>query len=264
MQHLPKERKAKDVFHFKLDNQDIKRQIDLLSAKYGEIVDVAMKAYKATNGRKYKLLLERYQAGDTQFKELYEKVLSAQLKTFIENENAIYPEFKGTSLQEFVSANRTDTADIITMRKEIFETTGQAFKIPLSMMYGNMTNIKDVVAVFLAFAVDPVAKMLSTEFTRKRYDFEEWKRGCYVEIDTSCISYADILDCADKVDKAIASGVTNIDELRPRFRLKKLNTDFSTAHFITKNYDLAENMLKTLKESEVKEDEEVLPADAEQ
>lgn len=264
MQHLPKERKSKDVFHFKLDNQDIKRQIDLLNAKYGEIVDVAMKAYKATNGRKYKLLLERYQAGDPQFKELYEKVLSAQLKTFIENENAIYPEFKGTSLQEFVSASRTDTADIITMRKEIFETTGQAFKIPLSMMYGNMTNIKDVVAVFLAFAVDPVAKMLSTEFTRKRYDFEEWKRGCYVEVDTSCISYADILDCADKVDKAIASGVTNIDELRPRFRLKKLNTDFSTAHFITKNYDLAENMLKTLKESEVKEDEEVLPADAEQ
>jgi HK97 family phage portal protein len=263
MQHLSKDRRANEVFHFKLDNKNIKKQVDLLNAKYGEVVDVAMKAYKATNGRKYKLLLERYQAGDPQFKELYEKVLSAQLKTFIENENAIYPEFKGMSLQEFVAQNRTDTADIIAMRKEIFETTGQAFKIPQSMMYGNMTNIKDVVAVFLTFAIEPVAKMLSAEFTRKRYDFEEWKRGCHVEVDTSCISYADILECADKVDKAISSGVTTIDELRPRFRLKKLDTDFSKAHFITKNYDLAENMLKNLEEREVKENEEVLPTDAE-
>lgn len=262
-QQLSRERKANEVFHFKLDNKDIKRQIDLLNAKYGEIIDLALNTYKATNGRKYKLLLEKYSAGDSAFKEQYDKVLKQQLKTFIESDNAVYPQFKGTDLQEFTASNRTDTTDIVAMRKEVFETTGQAFKIPLSMMYGNMTNINDVVKVFLTFAIEPVAKMLSAELTRKRYTFEEWQRGCYVEVDTSCISYADILECADKTDKAIASGVTNIDELRPRFRLKKLNTDFSTAHFITKNYDLAENMLKTLEESEVKEDEEVLPADAE-
>jgi len=136
-------------------------------------------------------------------------------------------------------------------------------KIPLSMMYGNITNINEVVRVFLTFAVEPVAKMLSREFSRKRYSFDEWKKGSYVEVDTSCITYADILECADKVDKAIASGATCIDELRPRFRLTPLNTEFSKAHFITKNYDLAENMLKTLKEGEVKENEEVLPTDAE-
>lgn len=263
-QQLAKDRKADEVFHFKLDNKDIKRQIDLLNAKYGEIIDLALKTYKATNGRKYKLLLEKYAAGDPAFKEQYDKVLKQQLKTFIESDNAVYPQFKGTDLQEFSTSNRTDTTDIVAMRKEVFETTGQAFKIPLSMMYGNMTNISDVVKVFLTFAIEPVARMLSAEFTRKRYTFEEWKRGCYVEVDTSCISYADILECSDKVDKAIASGVTNIDELRPRFRLKELDTDFSKAHFITKNYDLAENMLKALKESEVKTSEEVLSTDAEQ
>lgn len=262
-QQLAKERKAHDVFHFKLDNKDIKRQIDSLNDQYAQIIGLALQAYKVTNGKKYKLLLENYRAGDPQFVQVYEQVIKKQLKTFIENDNAVYPQFKGTDLQEFTFQQRTDTTDIVAMRKEVFETTAQAFKIPLSMMYGNITNINEVVKVFLAFAVEPVAKMLSTELTRKRYSFEEWKKGCYVEVDTSCISYADILECADKVDKAIASGVTNIDELRPRFRLKKLNTEFSTAHFITKNYDLAENMLKTLESGEVKENEEVLPTDAE-
>jgi HK97 family phage portal protein len=263
-QTLNKEHKAKDVFHFKLDNKDAKRQIDLLNAKYGEIFALALQHYKATNGRKYKLLLEQYKAGDPAFVQVFESVIKKQLETFIKNDNSVYPEFKGTKLEEFVSQTRADTADVIALRKEIFDSTAQAIKIPLSMMYGNITNIKDVVTVFLTFAVEPIAKMLSREFSRKRYSFDEWKNGSYVEVDTSRISYADILDCADKVDKAIASGVTCIDELRPRFRLKPLNTDFSKAHFITKNYDLAENMLKNLESGEVKTDEEVLPTDTEE
>lgn len=263
-QTINRELRAKDVFHFKLDNKDAKRQIDLLNAKYSELFAVALQMYKATNSRKYKLLLENYRAGDPAFVQAYETVIKKQLKTFMENDNAVYPEFKGTALEEFQTQHRADTADAIALRKEIFDSTAQAIKIPLSMMYGNITNIKDVVTVFLTFAVEPVAKMLSREFTRKRYSFDEWKNGSYVEVDTSCISYADILDCADKVDKAIASGATCIDELRPRFRLKPLNTDFSTAHFITKNYDLAENMLKNLESGEVKTDEEVLPTDTEE
>ena len=262
-QQINRELRSKDVFHFKLDNKDAKRQIDLLNAKYSELFAVALQMYKATNSRKYKLLLENYRAGDPAFAQAFETVIKKQLRNFIENDNAVYPEFKGTKLEEFVTQHRADTADSIALRKEIFDSTAQAIKIPLSMMYGNITNIKDVVTVFLTFAVEPIAKMLSREFTRKRYSFDEWKNGSRVEVDTSCISYADILECADKVDKAIASGVTNIDELRPRFRLKPLDTDFSTSHFITKNYDLAENMLKNLESGEVKTDEEVLPTNAE-
>lgn len=261
-QTLGKDRKAKDVFHFRLDNKDAKKLIDSLYASYGEVIALALQTFKATNGKKYKLILDAYKAGDPAFNELYTKVLQKQLKDFMESDNAVYPQFKGINLEELATQKSHDTGDIIAMRKEIFDTTAQALKIPQSMMYGNITNINEVVKVFLAFAVEPIAQMFSREFSRKRYSFDEWKSGSYVEIDTSCISYADILECADKVDKAIASGVTNIDELRPRFRLKVLDTEFSKAHFITKNYDLAENMLKTLEEGEVKEDEPtVLPTD---
>ena len=74
----------------------------------------------------------------------------------------------------------------------------------------------------------------------------EWQRGSSIMVDTSCINYVDILDVADKVDKAISSGVVNIDELRERLRYQALDTPFSQAHFMTKNYDLAENLLKQL------------------
>lgn len=238
--------KASDVFHFKLDNKDVKKLIDLLYAQYGEIIELAMQTFKRTNGKKYKLILEEYKAGDARFAELYEKVLKTQLKTFVDNDNSVYPKFKGMDLEEFSSATAGNTTDVIAMRKETFDVVAQAIKIPLSMMYGNITNINEIVKVFLSICIDPLADMLSEEMTRKWYTFEEWKNGCYIEVDTSCINYVDILEVADKADKAIASGLASIDELRPRVRLKALNTAFSTSHFITKNYELAENILKNI------------------
>lgn len=239
-----KKYRASEVFRFKLDNEHTRHLVDLLGDKYSELIGLAMNSFRRTNGKKYKMLLEQYRAGDAAFNEIYENVLKEQLQKFVDNDNAVFPKFKGIDLEEFSTATPTNSNDIVALRKEIFETTAQAFKIPLSMMYGNITNMDEIVKVYLSICIDPLADMISEELTRKYYTFEEWKKGNYVEVDTSCIKYVDILEVADKVDKAIASGLCNIDELRKRVRLNALNTDFSTAHFITKNYDLAEKVLR--------------------
>ena len=257
-QHTLKRRyKASEVFYFKLDNKDVKSLVDMLYQQYSDVMALALQTFKATNGRKYKLLIEQYKSGDPNFVKLYEESIKEQLKIFVNNDNSVYPQFKGFDLQEFkAESGRANTTDIIAMRKEIFDTAAQALKIPLPMMYGNITNIQEIVKVFLSFCIDPIADMFSEEFTRKRHTPEEWKKGCYIEVDTSCINYIDLLEVADKADKAISSGLTSIDELRPRVRLKPLETDFSTAHFMTKNYDLADNILKNLESGDEKATEE--------
>lgn len=241
---IKKRHKASDVFYMKLDDQNVKGLVDSLYMQYGEIIAQALSAYKKANGTKYKLLLEQYRAGDTEFAQVFEQVLKKQLQTFVENDNAVYPQFKGIDLQEFQSSKQKDASDIIAMRKEVFEVVAQALKIPLSMMYGNITNMNEIVKVYLSICIDPLADMIGEEITRKYYSFEEWRDGSRVELDTSCINHVDILDVADKVDKAISSGATNIDEIRRRLGMPELGTEFSTSHFLTKNYDLAENMLK--------------------
>ena len=237
--------KAKDVFYIKMEDKNAKKYIDGLYAQYGELIAAAFSAYKKTNATKYKYLIEQYSAGDKKFKDLYDTVLKDQLTSFLSADGAaIFTQYKGTDLQEFKTANVKDTSDIVAMRKEVFESTAQALKIPLSMMYGNITNMDEIVQVFLTFCIDAWADMIQKELTRKSYTFEEWKRGGYVKVDTSCINHADILKVADKVDKAISSGAVNIDEIRKRLGMQELGTEFSTSHFITKNYELAENMLK--------------------
>ena len=242
-QQPKKQYKSSEVFYIQLDNRKVKDLIDSMYLEYGQIIDQAIKTFKRTNGSRYKLLLERYQAGDTEFKKVYDEVIKQGLQTFIENNNSVYVQYKNMDLQEFSSKNPTSSADIVAMRKEVFEIVAQALKIPLSMMYGNITNMNEIVKVYLSICIDPLADMISEELTRKYYSFEEWQDGNYVQVDTSCINHIDILEVADKVDKAIASGAFSIDEVRERLSKNALNTEFSTAHWMTKNYALAEDML---------------------
>lgn len=236
--------KASEVFYFQLDNRKVKALIDSMYLEYSEIIAQALATFKRTNGTRYKLLLERYQAGDVEFKKLYDEVIKKGLQSFTENNNSIYVQYKGTDLQEFSSKTPTNTSDIIAMRKEIFEVVAQALKIPLPMMYGNITNMNEIVKVYLSFCIDPLADMIGEEFTRKYYSFEEWKAGNRVKVDTSCINHIDIFEVADKVAKIISSGAMNIDDVRERLGENALGTEFSMAYWMTKNFALAEDMLK--------------------
>ena len=242
-----KKYKASDVFFFQLNNDNVKDLVDSLYAQYGEIISQALASYKRTNGTKYKMILEQYKAGDSQFSQIFNSVLKNQLKTFIDNDNAVYPQFKGIDLQEFKSGTAPkDTSDIISMRKEIFEVVAQALKIPLSMMYGNITNMKEIRNSFLSNCIDPLADMISEEITRKYYTFDEWKRGCEVVVDTTCVNHIDLFEIMANVDKGIASGFICVDETRKAAGLREIKTDFSTSYFMTKNYMPAEDMLNNL------------------
>ena len=249
-QMLEKRYNSDDIFLFELDNRNVKTLVDGLYAIYSEVIGQAVSSYKRSNGSKYKLKLEQYKAGDKVFEKQYNEVIAEQLRTFINNDNTVYPEFKGTVLEDFAQKITKDVSDVVNMRKEIFEVTAQAFKIPLSMMLGNVTNMNEIVKVYQSICIDPIADMLSEEFTRKYYSMQEWQNGSKIVVDTSCINYVDILEVAEKVDKAVSSGAVTIDELRERLGKEALNTDFSTAHFMTKNYALAEDLLNNNTEGE--------------
>ena len=243
MQTLRKRYRSSDVFYFKLDNKEVKSLIDSLYAQYGEIMAYALKAYKRTNGTKYKFILDNMSSGDERFRQEYETVIKHQLKSFIENDNSVFVQFKNKNLEEFSSKNPLSTSDIISMRKEIFEVTAQALKIPLPMMYGNITNMNEIVKVFLSFCIDPFTDMVGEEITRTYYSYDEWKKGNYVMVDTSCINHVDILEVAQSIYNAVGSGVVNIDDMRSRLGWQPLGTEFSTQYFLSKNFVPADDML---------------------
>lgn len=233
------------VLLFKLDNVHLKKFIDALNLQYGKLISYAMKKYKESGQTKYKLKLDYVKAGDEKFNEIFDNVIKKQIKSFIESDKAVYPEYEGQSLEDISPKdNNKYISDIKELRKEIMEIVSQTFKIPMALMSGNITNIQDIVKMFLTFCIDPIADMISEELTRKIHGFEDWKNGRYIKVDTSTINHIDMFDVAEKVDKLISSGTNCIDEVRKALDYPELNTEFSKTHFITKNYDTMENRLK--------------------
>lgn len=235
---------ADNVFYFRLDDHNVKALIQTMSDGYDEVLKYAYDSYKTSNSEKYKLELANIKAGDTDFNEKFKTTVKKQLEDFINNPKAVYPQFQGYNLTKLSESDgKTDSSDIQRIRKDVFETVAQAFKMPVSMLYGNITNLKELVNTYITFTIEPIAEMISQELTRKTCTFEEWQRGDCIKVDITSINHTDIFDIADKVDKLISSGIYCVDEIRKKMGENLLNTDFSKQHWMTKNYSTSDDAL---------------------
>ena len=245
-------RKASDVFYFYLGNENLKSLVDGMLDEFCDALSYSFDIYKSSDNEKYKLILENIKAGDKEFNEEFEKVVKKQLEKFINNRKAVYPQFKGYNLEKISNDDgKTDSSDIRNLKKEIFESTAQSLKIPISLMYGNMTNVKDIITSFITFSVDPLGKMIDEELTRKTGTMDDYLSGTYFHVDTTRIIHIDIFEIADKMEKLLCNGAYDIDELRIKVGDSPLNTDFSKQHWMTKNNSKIEDVLNS--ESEMLE-----------
>lgn len=244
--------KSSDAFYFKLDDKSIRSLIKKMADGYQQVLDYAFSAYQKQNGEKYKLKINSVKAGDEKFNEEFNDYIKKQLESFMNSARAVYPEFDGYNLEQLNSTSgTTDSSDIRNIKKDVFETVAQAFKMPVSMLYGNMTNVKDIINAYITFTIEPIAKMISAEITRKTCTAEEWAAGNYVRVDISSIYYVDVFDVADKTDKMISSGLYCVDELRGKLGENPLGTEFGKQHWMTKNYSTSEEALNPTEQSTV-------------
>ena len=170
--------------------------------------------------------------------------------SYMENEDATYVEYEGEELTE-ESSNKPQKSseDFISIRKDIFEVVGQAFKIPASMMLGSVTNVKDVLDIFLTFAVDPLANTIS-EVLNKRATAYEYTKGNYYKCYTGRIKHRDLFDSAANVEKIVGSSVLNTDEVREELELMPLDTEWSKQYRITKNFQNVEDATENVEGGE--------------
>lgn len=238
-----------DVYVFRLDDIHVRRLIDGMYDQYGKILSAAAKSLKSANSQKYKLHIDGVKAGDEDFNKEFENYIKAQLKTYMESENAVYPEFDGYKLEgdPVYGQSQGDSGSFLELKKDLFATVAGAFHIPESMMTGNITAMDEIVGSFLTFGVDPYADMI-TEALNKRAGMENYAAGNYYQVDTSKIIHRDIFSVSADVSNLISSGVKCIDEVREMLGDAPLDTDWSRKHFITKNFEEIERFLQNPEE----------------
>lgn len=239
---FPKRYNAKELFDFRNNCYKTAILMENIGQDYGKMLSSAAKAFKESNATKYKLKIEETKAGDDDFNKEFENVIKQQLETYIKSECGVYPEFSGYELTRDSTTQSKSSEDVIKLRKDMFEMVANALHIPLTLMTGNITNMNEIVKVFLTFCIDPFADVIE-EALNKCAGYENWIDGSYYKVDTGKINHRDIFDLAQNMDKLIASGLYCIDEIREEIGKEPLNTEWSRQHWMTKNYVTIDNMM---------------------
>lgn len=231
-----------NAYLIKLDSINVSNLINGMYEEYKKILVAASTAFKKANGQKYKLHIEGVKAGDEDFNEEFTNFISEQLKSYMENDNAVYPEYDGYKLEHDDSAGGKSADDFKSLKEDLFLTVAHAFHIPDSMILGNITNMQDIISGFLSFGVDPYADVIA-EALNKRSGAENYLRGNYYQVDTGKIHHRDIFGVAAGVSNLISSCVMCVDEVRAELGYAPLDTEWSSKHFITKNFEEIDRFL---------------------
>lgn len=233
-----------EVMHFQLEDKNVNELIDSMYADYGEAISYAVKSFLQSNGQKYKLQIENDKVGDQKFEDYYKEKVEKSLEKFVKSPNGIYIQFPGNQLDTMnVSKNIKDSADVIKLRNDIFEVVAHAYKIPISMMAGNINNMKEIISAFITFAVEPIATLISDEIKRKFFGYSGYMDDVEVKVDTSTIPYISILDNATNAAALIQNTLFNSNEVREILGAIPGEEEILNKFFVTKNNSLAEDVL---------------------
>lgn len=232
--------KMSEVLYFRLGSGDIRALLSNLLKGYNDLLNMGISKYKRSGGRKGILDINATATGDKNFQTKFDDLMNNRFKSYFEAENAVLPLHNGYKYEEQggegSKKSTSEIVDIAAITKESFDRVAQAFKIPPSLLRGDIADVGFLTDNFLTFCVDPLVDMIGEEINRKRFGKAAYLADTYLRIDTTAIKHIDLFGISASFDKLIASGGYSIDELRIKAGDVPLNTAFSKKHWMTKNY----------------------------
>lgn len=244
---LNKSFQESEVLYFKLNNNKIKNVIDDLYETYGKLITSAMNYYKRSNAMRVKIKMEGVFSQNTKEQEQREEMFNAQLKKFLEAENAAaLPLQDGITLEELenLSNSGRTSRDIRALIDDTFDFVSMGFLIPKGLIKGDLADVEGQTDNFIMFCISPIAELIQDEGNRKVYKKDGFLQRNYMKVDTSMIKYVDIVKLATAVDKLFSSGTRSINENRMMIGDEPIDADWANEHHITKNYQSVKEYLK--------------------
>lgn len=227
--------REREVLHLRLNHVNIKPVLDGLYTSYCRLITAAMKRYEWDKGQHWKVHVEQMAQGKEDFTAKFTAMIEDQVKTFLDSNGAILPEFDGYTYTNEGGKSTVDLADIQAQAKDIFAFTAKALQIPAVLIDGTVQGTEDAQARFLTGCIDPICDQLQEEINRKRYGYEAMRRGDYLRVDTSGILHFDMFANAGNLEKVVGSAVFTVNDILRAAGLPTIPEPWADEHYLTKN-----------------------------
>ncbi len=224
-----------DVLHLTLHQNAIKPVVDGMYQSYARLLSAAMRHYAWEHGKHWKVHVNQLAQGAEGWTESFQQMISQQVKPFLDSDMAVLPEFDGYDYQDVGGKSLGDSRDVKNLVEDIFDFTARGFLIPAVLVSGKIEGTADATARFLTNCIDPLCDQLQEEINRKRYGYDNWRRGSFMRVDSSAIGHFDIFANAPNVEKLVGSGAFSINDVLRAAGYPTIPEPWADQHFLTKN-----------------------------
>lgn len=227
--------REREVLHLKLNHINVKPVLDGLYGAYWRLISAAMKRYEWDKGQHWKVHVDQLASGAEDFTENFTRMIEQQVKTFLDSNSAILPEFDGYAYTNEGGKANVELADIQSQMKDVLGFTAKALQIPAVLVDGSIQGTEDAQGRFLTGCIDPICDQLQEEINRKRYGYDRMRAGDYLRVDTSSIRHFDMFANAANVEKLVGSGAFTINDVLRSAGLPTIPEPWADEHYMTKN-----------------------------
>ena len=227
--------REREVLHLKLNHINVKPVLDGLYGAYWRLISAAMKRYEWDKGQHWKVHVDQLASGAEDFTENFSRMIEQQVKTFLDSNGAILPEFDGYAYTNEGGKSGVELADIQAQMKDVLGFTAKALQIPAVLVDGSIQGTEDAQGRFLTGCIDPICDQLQEEINRKRYGYDRMRAGDYLRVDTSSIRHFDMFANAANVEKLVGSGAFTINDVLRSAGLPTIPEPWADEHYMTKN-----------------------------
>lgn len=225
-----------EVLHFRLNHIDVKPLLNGMYESFCGMLNAAIKQNTWSSGQHWKVHIDQIASGGDEFEQKFMAMIQEQIKPFFDSNGAVLPEFDGYQYEQVSGGGSSgNTRDIRALVDDIYAFTARALCVPSVLTTGDIADAADANSRFLTYCIDPICDQITAEITRKRYGYEEWKKGSYARFDSSSISHFDMFTSAGALEKLIGTGAFTINEVRRVAGQPEIDEDWANRTYMTKN-----------------------------
>ena len=233
----------KKYFQQKYDNAKIKLYLQNVVSQYDKTLDSVNAMMRMSAQPRYKLKLGtsalsfREKRADGTDKVMTKDQYVAKIKNLLEaDELSVLTESDNVSVDQMQINTSIKAEELSKMAQQINNEVANAFDIPEAVFNGNITEKSDATNEFITYAVSPVAEVINDTLTAYIVGENDYcTKNEKVMVWLARFKHVDVVDSATNLDKLRGIGF-NYDELREMVGYTVLNTEFSQARALTKNY----------------------------
>ena len=229
--------KMSEVIYLEYNNIGITNMLYGMFGDYGDIFGRLIKSNLMNNQIRATLSTDANYTLNDKSQKAMQDFIDKAYEAYASNDIAIVPIQKGYKYQEHTSTNAKNTSQIDDLAKipnQLLSYVARNLGIPVGLINGDTADIEAMTDNYMKFCIKPIIEKITDELNAKLFSERGYKEG--KRIKAISIDQKGPLEVSEAVDKLIASGSFNRDEIRVLTGFEPIGSEEMQKFIITKNY----------------------------